>query len=124
MSQVARRDACPGIFPGMHDARVEGSRTTAQCIKRKRRGNVSRVCERVRFAKCKTEKREHSLRAVQQGQSFFGLQSHWSDPGSLHGLGPAKLLSLVSRLAFADDYAREMRQRRQIARRAYGTLRG
>src|SRR3974390_320097 len=122
MSQIACSEACAGIFAGMHDARVEGSRATAQCIKRKGCGNVSRVCERVRFAKCKTEKREHPLRAVQQGQSFLGLQGHWSDPGPLHGVGPAKLLSFVGRLAFADDYVGEMRQRRQIARRAYGTL--
>ncbi len=120
--QVPRRRACARISAGVHDSSIESARTAAECIEREGSSYVPRVNQDVGFAQRQAEQREHSLRAVQQGEAFFGFQLQRSDARALHCFTARQSIASKHGLSFADDNVRQMSQWGKIAGSAHGTL--
>ena len=91
--------------------------TTAASSRRSARNSPSSASARLK------------LRAIQQREAFLRLQFEWRDARGLHDLGAACRLTLpvadgrCSGFAFADQRQGEVRERREIARRADRALR-
>ena len=62
--------------------------------------------------------RRHELRAVDQGEPFLREQPHRFEPDAAECLGAVDQLAVDDGLPFADERQREMRERREISRRA------
>src|SRR5882672_211926 len=122
--QVARCRGVSGIGPRPGDARVECGGASAQRVKRECRGHVGGVDENLRLAQSERQERQHSLRSVQQRDSFLRLEHERRDARLAQRLAPRNALAVENSFALADDYLRQVRQRREIAGCPYGALRG
>ena len=128
--EVARGHRCAGVGAGVHDARIEGAGAAAECVERKSGGDVGGVGGDVGFAKRQAQEGEHALRAVEEGEAFFGFECDGLDVGLAHGVGAGDDFTATfsvtpadAGVAFADDDVGEMREWREVAGRADGTLR-
>ena len=123
----ARQIACRGrrarVGASPRDALVERRGAAAQRVERQRRGHVGRIGEDCRLAQPQHQQGQHPLRAVQQRQALFGLQSKRRNARAAQRVAPRKLFSARDGFAFANDHLRQMRQRSQVARRSDRTLR-
>ena len=64
------------------------------------------------------------MRAVEERETFFCFERDGRDSCAPHGFAAVEDFAFVCGVAFADDDVREMRERREIAGSADGTLRG
>ncbi len=110
--EVARRHRGAGVRTCVHDARVECAGTSAQRVERQCRGNIRGVHQQVGIAESEAQQRQHPLRAVKQGQSFFGFQRDRCDARAAHGFRAVQRFTAINSTAFANRDVREMRQRR------------
>ena len=123
MRKVARRRGSTGIGARLHDSCVEGAGAAAQGIERECGGHIGRVHENVGFPQREAQKRQHSLRAVQQRKSFFRLQLDRGDAGALHGFAARQGFVAKPRLPLANHHVRQMRQGCEVAGGADRALR-
>src|SRR5690242_9185535 len=93
----------------------------ARSLQRLERQSARTVrCTREPLSAHETERalRRHELRAVDQRQPLLRDQLHRLEPGPPQRLVAGEQLALVPGGAFADERQREVRERREIARRA------
>src|ERR1700758_459382 len=115
---------CGGHLSGMRsrlvDARIEGSRSSAQRFERHGSGEV----EKLDNANCALDGQGsdsgHSLRAVEQGQAFFGSERQGLEAGSLQRGCCRHPFAVEEDLALADQRQCEVRKWREVAARPNG----
>ena len=122
--QIFGGDGGAGICARLHDARIECAGAAAQRVQRKSCGDVSGIHKSIGFQEREAQKREHSLRAIQQREAFFGFESYRRDSGALQRGGAIQNFSVVIGAAFANHHLGEVGQWREIAGSSHGTLRG
>src|SRR5882724_5669985 len=94
---------------------IERSRRVTQTFERHRAGNIGNICQAFPMQDRQSPDRMHGLSAVQQRETFFGLQLQWLKFRPLKRFATIHPVSGKERFAFADQTQSEMRQWREIA---------
>src|SRR6267142_312095 len=122
--QIALSYSVLWVRPGGGDPWIECRGTSAQSIERKRSGDISGVRENLCLTQSERQKRQHSLRSIQQRDSFLGFQRKRSDACLAQRFSTVHALSIQRGFAFAGQNEREMGEWGKIAGSAHRTLRG
>jgi len=101
------------IRPRLHDPRIERPGTSRSASSEREAAHPG-VHENVRFMQGQAEQRKHALRSHSEAIVFLRLQRDGRNPARFSASPPAKLRHEMSR-AIANDYLRQIRQRREVA---------
>jgi hypothetical protein len=106
------------------DAPIEWRIAAFDGIRRQRAGNQRRFQIRFRRKQIDQRQRGRDLRAVQKREAFLRFEFERMETGAGERRARRHGFAAEARMPFADQHGRKMGQRREIARRAHGTLLG
>jgi hypothetical protein len=118
----SRRIDLSGVTAQRVDAGIEGLHRTFGGIHRQRTRHQSRAVQVFDREHVVQRERGRSLRAVEKRETFFSLQRERCETGGFQSIDCRSLLAFDKHLANAQQHARHMRERREVARCAHRTL--